>query len=194
MLCAQKLSSLPSLPLSIFCLSAIEDVIVQSYASLSSPSLLHLRHLLLSYLSSLSSISPPPVLSLRGKLAKTLIIFFRMEYPESWPTFFSDLLEALSLNPLSLPSSLPVHSLSHQSRFAIDFFFRVMVSIDDLVVEKTVTGTDTLSLSSFPFPAIFFCQTISDFLILFTLSSLSLFSPYQVLSTRDTTTNSSKTR
>lgn len=57
--------------------------------------------------------------AVKNKFAQVLVLLFHLEYPEGWPTFFSELLELLSVGPVM-----------------VDMFLRIIETIDRLVVSS----------------------------------------------------------
>jgi hypothetical protein len=79
---------------------------------------LHHLQLVLNWTSDSGS-EPPPI---RNKVAQLLVSIFTNEFPDAWPSFFDDLLSLLD----------------PESPSTFDFFFRVLLTIDENVVDRNM--------------------------------------------------------
>ena len=63
----------------------------------------------------------PDKVFIRNKAAQIFSLVFICDYPKRWPSFFTDLLQTISLGPK-----------------AVDLYLRVLLSIDSEVVDREI--------------------------------------------------------
>ena len=139
--CAQKLTAkCQEAAVEIYCFSAIEEIILHSYERLSSQEKSDIRNLLLQWLAESHHRNPGgPKVAIRNVFAKTLVCVFRSEYPEQWPTFFSDVFGVMQSAGSTEGDAGNSHFIQNLMK---DYFLRILLAIDELVVLMTVTGTE----------------------------------------------------
>eukprot|EP00038_Savillea_parva_P008981 m.180452 g.180452 ORF g.180452 m.180452 type:complete len:968 (-) comp15007_c0_seq1:43-2946(-) len=98
------------------CLVVLEQTVSQRYGQLEAEQQQWLKELVLDWM---GRAGREPA-SIRNKAAQFLIQIFVHEFPERWPSFFDDV---LSLLDTSTPATF-------------DFFFRMLKTIDELVVDR----------------------------------------------------------
>lgn len=103
-----------------FALQVIEDTLRHRYSNLNASQKLLLRTTLWNLvISSTDSVMADPSY-LKNKMAVVLVLLLKHHYPIDWPSFFEDLLSALS-----------VHA---SSPLFVEFFLRIMLSMDEEIV------------------------------------------------------------
>ncbi|KAI8842130.1 armadillo-type protein [Chytridium lagenaria] len=104
-------------------LNIIEDIVKSKHHAIDPSQLIYLRQTLWSWTQSALDNTDPPYV--RKKLVQILVTIFRFQYPETWPTFFDDILALLKDN-VGTP----------RSDITLDFFLTVCESIHEQVVIK----------------------------------------------------------
>jgi hypothetical protein len=88
----------------------------------------------------------------KNKFVQAFVVLFRLEYPEQWPSFFSDLFALLkSSGCMCLPFTAVFNNLFNEiisfiyilsntatpsGLVIVDMFLRIMASIDQLVINS----------------------------------------------------------
>eukprot|EP00048_Salpingoeca_helianthica_P004023 m.72945 g.72945 ORF g.72945 m.72945 type:complete len:957 (+) comp13011_c1_seq1:158-3028(+) len=105
------------------CVQVIEAVVQERIATLDEPHRVFLRDFLRAWLQDKAA-SPAQSAGIRNKMAHLFALVFAREFPAAWPSFFQDISAAVTTNaPLA------------------DFFLRVMLAIDEEVVDRDIERT-----------------------------------------------------
>ncbi|KAJ3049926.1 pre-tRNA nuclear export protein, partial [Rhizophlyctis rosea] len=150
-------------------LTVLEDLLRTRYTSLSPQHRSYLRQSLWQYLVSSITTNPPspptttPASSapqqqkpslitdpifLRSKYCLILVLLFRHQYPQEWPSFFEDLIALLgsASQPVNGTGGVVQTSGNVQWETMVDVFLRVCLAVDDEIVRlDVVRGVDDLT-------------------------------------------------
>ncbi|KAJ3215282.1 pre-tRNA nuclear export protein [Dinochytrium kinnereticum] len=110
-------------------LQFLEEVTRTKHQDLDPSQFLYLRQSLWSWIQGVLDLTEPPYI--RNKLAQVVVVIFRVQYPEIWPTFFDDMI-----------GFLKEHSGTPRSDVALDFFLKLCFSIDEEVVNMDVRRSE----------------------------------------------------
>lgn len=124
-LCLQKAFSDCPMQVRFFCFLTLVDLLNHKHGELSAESRAALRQGLLTWLKDHLPAHPQEDTSVKNKFVQALVVMFKLEYPEEWPSFFSDLFMLLKSTG-STPAGLVM----------VDMFLRIMASIDQLVINS----------------------------------------------------------
>ncbi|KAK9766337.1 pre-tRNA nuclear export protein [Basidiobolus ranarum] len=123
----------------LFSLQVVEDVLQNRFNTLDASHALYIRQTFMEFInreyvvkSDNGGVDAEPAF-LRNKLAHAVTLLFINLYPTTWPTFFSDFILLLTSNS--------VDSNKRTNPKVVDFFLRVLMAIDEEVVNVTVPRT-----------------------------------------------------
>eukprot|EP00211_Chloroparvula_japonica_P000979 CAMPEP_0119126794 /NCGR_PEP_ID=MMETSP1310-20130426/5577_1 /TAXON_ID=464262 /ORGANISM="Genus nov. species nov., Strain RCC2339" /LENGTH=970 /DNA_ID=CAMNT_0007116979 /DNA_START=267 /DNA_END=3179 /DNA_ORIENTATION=+ len=133
--CASRLLGCTNVPVVIYYLSAMENMVLYRYETCGEGDRAELRNVYLQWIS--RAPKTRPVMALRNIFCRSLIVLFRAEYPERWPTFFQDVFGLIK----GAAEDVPEGERAAAQEMATDIFLRLLLAIDELVVTLTVTGT-----------------------------------------------------
>eukprot|EP01117_Protostelium_nocturnum_P002827 TRINITY_DN13746_c0_g1_i1.p1 TRINITY_DN13746_c0_g1~~TRINITY_DN13746_c0_g1_i1.p1 ORF type:complete len:965 (-),score=282.39 TRINITY_DN13746_c0_g1_i1:38-2932(-) len=129
--CLEKFFGSNVLQVKFFCLVVIQETIQYKYNALSAADQNLLRQTLLRFIREVIPQSEPEG-EIKNKFAQIVALLFKVEYPQSWPTFFSDITSSLSLSTSS-----------------VDMFLRVMNNIDDEIInQEMLRNTEEVARSA----------------------------------------------
>eukprot|EP01087_Luapelamoeba_hula_P018313 TRINITY_DN5887_c0_g1_i1.p1 TRINITY_DN5887_c0_g1~~TRINITY_DN5887_c0_g1_i1.p1 ORF type:complete len:983 (-),score=118.97 TRINITY_DN5887_c0_g1_i1:81-3029(-) len=119
----------------IFAAQAITEVIVKRYDAVASDPTVtaQMREMMVKWMKVYLPYHPQEDNSARNKMAQAIAALFKKQYPQQWPTFFSD----FSVAPLVAD---PLTALrTDEQRICVDMFLRIIKAIDEDVVSREVT-------------------------------------------------------
>ncbi|RMX59336.1 hypothetical protein pdam_00014020 [Pocillopora damicornis] len=105
-----------------FCFQVLEHYIKTRHATASPLNQCTARNILLTWLKNQCCSKTDDQNFLKNKAAQVFSLIFVCDYPEGWPTFFSDLLQCLQFGAK-----------------AVDMYLRILKAIDEEVVDRDVT-------------------------------------------------------
>ncbi|ORY05766.1 Xpo1-domain-containing protein [Basidiobolus meristosporus CBS 931.73] len=123
----------------LFSLQVVEDVLQNRFSTLDASHALYIRQTFMEFINreyvagndNRSSEAEP--VFLKNKLAHAVTLLFINMYPTNWRTFFSDFILLLSANS--------ANSNKRTNHKVVDFFLRVLMAIDEEVVNVSVPRT-----------------------------------------------------
>eukprot|EP01132_Coremiostelium_polycephalum_P004280 gene4280-5354_t len=121
--CLDRLNITTSIHVKFFCFHVFQDLILHKYEGLQVEEKNRLKTTLVNWLKT-HLVTYNEDLAIKNKYAQIVVLLFKQEYPESWPTFFNEFLSLLQLGPS-----------------AIDIFLRILKAIDEEVVSFDVHRT-----------------------------------------------------
>eukprot|EP01116_Phalansterium_solitarium_P022835 TRINITY_DN7699_c0_g1_i3.p1 TRINITY_DN7699_c0_g1~~TRINITY_DN7699_c0_g1_i3.p1 ORF type:complete len:352 (+),score=158.80 TRINITY_DN7699_c0_g1_i3:157-1212(+) len=123
--CLEKFLTTSRVEIKFFCLQVLQDLATNRLEVLSDDDRGQLKVAMFRWLSEHLPKNPESP-AIKNKFALVLVLLFKQEFPEKWPSFFTDLFSCLSFG-------LPL----------IDMFLRILKTIDEEVVSREVTRSQT---------------------------------------------------
>eukprot|EP01133_Synstelium_polycarpum_P014604 gene14604-17268_t len=118
--CLDRLFVTSSIHVKFFCFHVFQDLILHRHAILTEDDRTKLKTTLVNYLKVHLAVANEDS-AIKNKYAQIVVLLFKQEYPEQWPSFFNEFLVLLQLGP-------PL----------IDIFLRILRAIDEEVVSFDV--------------------------------------------------------
>ncbi|KAI9101118.1 armadillo-type protein [Phlyctochytrium arcticum] len=134
--------------LRFFCLQILEDLIRRRYATLSQSDRTALRQTLWSWM--MNEMGPTDPFFIRNKFIQVLVLLFAAQYPSEWPSFFDDLLSALSSSSSSPRSSLFLDSFLRISAAIHEEVASLLIQRDTKETARNTFIKDTMRENAIP--------------------------------------------